>query len=234
MGWLLPRGPAFPRRLDSSKEHAPGVAVLLLHSLRPRPEPNAQTQGGSDAPRLSGPRAARCDCGELPGHSHLVCHDVAAGTVVATKGDAERGRYLAERVAMCVECHSERDAAGTIIPGRKYMGGPIPTRPSWAVEWADRAPRNGGLPGYDDAAALRSAHARSDCPRWPPADATHATFPYDARGCRGRHRVPAIDPVTVVCPFVVTPALGDTMCATCGPAHARLHRPGSLVSRGCH
>ena len=80
---------------------------------------------------------------------------VAAGTVVAKKGVVERGRYLAERVAMCVECHSERDAAGTIIPSRKYMGGPIPTRPSWALEWADRAPRNAGLPGYDDAAALR-------------------------------------------------------------------------------
>ena len=80
---------------------------------------------------------------------------VAAGTVVAKTGVVERGRYLAEHVAMCVECHSERDAAGTIIPGRKYMGGPIPTRPGWAQEWADRAPRNAGLPGYDDAAALR-------------------------------------------------------------------------------
>ena len=80
---------------------------------------------------------------------------VAAGTVVAKTGVVERGRYLAEHVAMCVECHSERDAGGAIIPGRKYMGGPIPTRPGWAQEWADRAPRNAGLPGYDDAAALR-------------------------------------------------------------------------------
>lgn len=56
---------------------------------------------------------------------------------------------------MCVECHSERDTAGQIIPGRKYMGGLIPPSPSWLTDWADRAPRNAGLPGYDDAAALR-------------------------------------------------------------------------------
>ena len=85
---------------------------------------------------------------------------VRAPTLVVQNRDdafvrAAHGRYLAEHVAMCVECHSERDAAGTIIPGRKYMGGPIPTRPGWAQEWADRAPRNAGLPGYDDAAALR-------------------------------------------------------------------------------
>lgn len=71
------------------------------------------------------------------------------------KGDPERGRYLAEHVAMCVECHSERDHRGQIIPDRKYMGGTIPTGPSWATDWAGRAPRNRGLPGYDDAAALR-------------------------------------------------------------------------------
>jgi hypothetical protein len=71
------------------------------------------------------------------------------------KGNVERGRYLAERVAMCVECHSERDDSGTIIADRKYLGGQVPAGPAWAREWANRAPRNAGLPGYDDAAALR-------------------------------------------------------------------------------
>lgn len=71
------------------------------------------------------------------------------------KGSVERGRYLAERVAMCVECHSERDDAGVIIPSRKYLGGQIPTGPAWARDWANRVPRIAGLPGYDDAAALR-------------------------------------------------------------------------------
>jgi hypothetical protein len=77
------------------------------------------------------------------------------GGVTLGKGNVERGRYLVERVAMCVECHSERDHEGTIIPSRKFMGGQIPTGPAWAREWANLAPRNAGLPGYDDAAALR-------------------------------------------------------------------------------
>jgi hypothetical protein len=72
------------------------------------------------------------------------------------KGDPARGRYIVEHVAMCIECHSERDGRGTIIPGREFQGGAIPTgSPPWATSWAERAPRNAGLPGYDDAAALR-------------------------------------------------------------------------------
>ena len=58
-----------------------------------------------------------------------------ASTVVK-KGSAPRGQYL-------------------VTQGRQFMGGAIPTRPSWAREWADRAPRNAGLPGYTDEQALR-------------------------------------------------------------------------------
>lgn len=71
------------------------------------------------------------------------------------RGDIEHGRYLAERVAMCIECHSTRDAQGNIIPGEEYMGGSIPFRPPWPNDWAMRAPRNRGLPGYSDEAAMR-------------------------------------------------------------------------------
>jgi mono/diheme cytochrome c family protein len=88
---------------------------------------------------------------QAPGASPPLARDVAE----LRKGNVERGRYLVEQVAMCVECHSERDDSGTIIPGRKYLGGQIPTGPAWARDWATRAPRNAGLPGYDDAAAVR-------------------------------------------------------------------------------
>ena len=70
-------------------------------------------------------------------------------------GNVEHGRYLAERVAMCVECHSARDAEGNIIPREQYLGGSIPFAPPWPNDWATRAPRNRGLVGYDDKAALR-------------------------------------------------------------------------------
>jgi mono/diheme cytochrome c family protein len=70
-------------------------------------------------------------------------------------GNAEHGRYLAEQVAMCVECHSGRDGQGNIVETERYMGGNIPFAPPWPNNWASRAPRNKGLPGYDDGMALR-------------------------------------------------------------------------------
>jgi hypothetical protein len=75
--------------------------------------------------------------------------------VAGLAGNVERGRYLVEHVAMCIECHSTRDVSGVIIPGREYMGGNIPFRPPWPNDWAAVAPRNAGLPGYTDAAAMR-------------------------------------------------------------------------------
>ena len=76
-------------------------------------------------------------------------------TVQLPPGNVAHGRYLAEHVANCVECHSTRDAEGNIIEGEKYLGGNILFAPPWANDWAMRAPRNRGLVGYDDKAALR-------------------------------------------------------------------------------
>ena len=70
-------------------------------------------------------------------------------------GNLEHGRYIVERVAMCFECHSGRDASGTIVESERFLGGPIPFAPPWPNDWAMRAPRNRGLPGYTDALALR-------------------------------------------------------------------------------
>ena len=70
-------------------------------------------------------------------------------------GNIAHGRYLAERVAMCVECHSGRDAQGNIIESELFLGGPIPVAPPWPNDWANRAPRNRGLPGYTDQQAMR-------------------------------------------------------------------------------
>lgn len=70
-------------------------------------------------------------------------------------GDAAHGQYLVERVIFCVECHSPRDGEGDIITAEAYMGGPIPFRPPWPNDWALRAPRNRGLPGYTPELGLR-------------------------------------------------------------------------------
>jgi mono/diheme cytochrome c family protein len=76
-------------------------------------------------------------------------------TTPALAGELVRGRYLVEHVAMCIECHSTRDDAGQIIPGREFMGGNIPFRPPWSNDWAAVAPRNAGLLGYSDDQAMR-------------------------------------------------------------------------------
>ena len=49
-----------------------------------------------------------------------------SATVPASGTSIERGRYLANEVAMCVQCHSPRDAAGRLIPGREFRGAPMP------------------------------------------------------------------------------------------------------------
>lgn len=62
-----------------------------------------------------------------------------------------RGEYLANRVAMCVQCHSPRDASGAIRPSEKFRGGAIPFRSPWPdSEWAYQAPSLAGLPGFTD------------------------------------------------------------------------------------
>ena len=71
----------------------------------------------------------------------------------AMSGNITHGQYLAEHVAMCVECHSPRDEEGRILQGQEFTGAPLPTRPP--PGWATRAPRNRGLLGYTDAQALR-------------------------------------------------------------------------------
>src|SRR5688572_16583401 len=73
----------------------------------------------------------------------------------AGSGNVEHGRYIVENVAMCFECHSGRDARGNLVESERYMGGLIPFSPPWPNEWAMRAPRNKGLPGYDDGLAMR-------------------------------------------------------------------------------
>ena len=73
----------------------------------------------------------------------------------AGAGNVEHGRYLVERVVMCYECHSTRDAQGNIIAATRFHGGPMPVRPPWPSDWPQQIPRIAGLPGYTDAEAIR-------------------------------------------------------------------------------
>jgi mono/diheme cytochrome c family protein len=70
-------------------------------------------------------------------------------------GNAAHGQYIVEHVAFCIECHSPRDGEGNIIMAEAYMGAPVPFRPPWPNDWALRAPRNRGLPGYTPELGVR-------------------------------------------------------------------------------
>lgn len=62
-----------------------------------------------------------------------------------------RGEYLANSVAMCVQCHSPRDEHGTILDAQKFRGGAMPvTGPNPNQPWALRTPNIAGLIGFTD------------------------------------------------------------------------------------
>ena len=122
-----------------------GAGLLLAIFARtsaevPRPGLTLTEGPASAAAKAAGPAAVTQPEQQGPGIS----------------GNVEHGRYLVEKVAMCVECHSPRDAQGNIIDSRRYLGAPVPFRPPWPNDWAIWAPRNKGLTGYeDDALAMR-------------------------------------------------------------------------------
>jgi mono/diheme cytochrome c family protein len=65
----------------------------------------------------------------------------------------ERGKYLVEKVALCVQCHSPRGADGGLIRDRLLSGGVIPFKSPFRNDtWAVRAPALAGLPGWIDKA----------------------------------------------------------------------------------
>ncbi len=112
-----------PTRLLTWRRVAVGVGVLLLNLAFVQPaRPAAAAPPQAKATTQSG-----------------------AAPLVA------RGEYLANRVAMCVQCHSPRDASGAIRMSEKFRGGAIPFKSPWPdSEWAYQAPSLAGLPGFTD------------------------------------------------------------------------------------
>lgn len=70
--------------------------------------------------------------------------------------DVARGKYLAEEIAKCTECHTPRDERGQLRREAWLQGAPIWIAPVRNIpNWADRAPAIAGLPGFSDEKALR-------------------------------------------------------------------------------
>jgi mono/diheme cytochrome c family protein len=77
---------------------------------------------------------------------------LTAVAAAASRADqVARGRYLVHHVAMCVQCHTPRDANGELDQTRLLKGAPIPVASPFPTQrWAFSAPAIAGLPGFSD------------------------------------------------------------------------------------
>ncbi len=96
--------------------------------------------------------------------------------------EAERGKYFVEQVAMCVQCHTPRDASGGLLRDKYLAGAPVPVNspPYPNTKWAARAPAIAGLPGYTSEQGIRlltegiTSNGRRPDPPMPPFRFTRA------------------------------------------------------------
>jgi len=99
---------------------------------------------------------------------------IAADSSHASGSSAKiaRGKYLVDQVGMCGDCHTPRDERGQPIAAKYLQGAPIGLKPIAPVPvWADKAPNIAGLPGWEDAAAIKflmTGIAYNDLPGRPP------------------------------------------------------------------
>ncbi len=81
----------------------------------------------------------------------LFCTALVLAAAAAPGGQVARGAYLVNQVAMCVQCHTPRDANGDLERTRLLQGAPMPVQsPFPNKKWAFRAPAIAGLPGWSD------------------------------------------------------------------------------------
>jgi mono/diheme cytochrome c family protein len=130
----------------------------------------------------------------------LLCRPVFAAAADAAQ--IERGRYLTHDVAMCVHCHSPRDANGALIDGKEFTGAPFPLFPPAYIrveDWCVVTPPIAGLPSFTPEEAVRffmnGARDATHQPKWPmppyrmsrdDAEAVVAYLESIARGERSR------------------------------------------------
>ncbi|HEV7733236.1 MAG TPA: cytochrome C [Candidatus Binatia bacterium] len=80
---------------------------------------------------------------------------LALASIVHADPDVDRGRYLANSVAMCVQCHSPRTEDGVLLRDQLFQGAPVPVQgPPFDANWAVRAPAIAGLPGWAEEDAI--------------------------------------------------------------------------------
>jgi Cu-Zn family superoxide dismutase len=136
----------------------------------------------TDRRRPGGPRRFGCEaaivCAALGFASPLRSEDGA-------RAEIERGSYLVHRVAMCAQCHSERDREGELLDHELLKGSVVPLASPFAYQvWAYRTPKILGLPtGYSEqdlVVLLTEGRTKSGSTPRPPMPPFRLTEP-DAR-----------------------------------------------------
>jgi mono/diheme cytochrome c family protein len=97
-------------------------------------------------------------CALVAGYSSLREPLAQTGQTSAPSSAAliERGKYLVERVAMCIDCHSPRTPTGEFDQKRWLQGSVLDFAPRHPIpNWTDIAPAIAGLPGYTEEEAVR-------------------------------------------------------------------------------
>ena len=117
------------------------IGALATSSLTPGDSRPGEQRGASGAGHT--PAASSSAPAQQPATNHA-----ATG---ATTAEIERGKYLVENVAMCVECHTPRDSQGALRKDAWLAGAPIWIRPVAPIpNWADHAPSLAGWPSFTE------------------------------------------------------------------------------------
>jgi len=67
-----------------------------------------------------------------------------------------RGKYLVEDAGLCGDCHTPLNEKGEPVEGQSLQGAPLSFKPTVPVpDWADKAPKIAGLPGWEKDAAIK-------------------------------------------------------------------------------
>ena len=72
----------------------------------------------------------------------------ALGEDKAFVSSIARGKYLVEQVALCADCHTERDWKGTQNRERWLQGAKLDFKPDRLMPWVSFAPAIAGLPSF--------------------------------------------------------------------------------------
>ena len=78
------------------------------------------------------------------------------GSPPASSTKIARGKYIVEGVGLCNDCHTPMDEKGQPIPGKALKGAPTAFKPVAPIpNWAEKSPNIAGLPGWEDADAVK-------------------------------------------------------------------------------